>query len=161
MAGRTHRVKVKKAGDGYVVATGDRTQEVSLRRISDRSLQLVTGREVFAFHTVTDGRARYVMMGGRTFRIEKGAGQGERVRKTLETFRPGLYELKSPMPGRVVRVLKGPGAYVERGGELVVLEAMKMENLVIAPTAIMVLEAFVRPGDLVEGGTPLLLFEVF
>ncbi|CAN0098787.1 unnamed protein product, partial [Ectocarpus fasciculatus] len=41
----------------------------------------------------------------------------------------------SPMPGRVVRVLAESGEDVEKGQELMILEAMKMEHTVPAPFA--------------------------
>jgi biotin carboxyl carrier protein len=43
--------------------------------------------------------------------------------------------LRAPMHGRVTRVLAAPGAGVEAGALLLVMEAMKMEHQVHAPFA--------------------------
>ena len=43
-----------------------------------------------------------------------------------------MNELKAPMPGLVLDVLVQPGAAVEKGDPLLVLEAMKMENVIKA-----------------------------
>jgi biotin carboxyl carrier protein len=59
------------------------------------------------------------------------------------------------MPGRVVRLLVAPGADVESGQGLVVVEAMKMENEVRAPRGGRVLEVTVREGQAVEAGALL------
>jgi glutaconyl-CoA/methylmalonyl-CoA decarboxylase subunit gamma len=63
--------------------------------------------------------------------------------------------LKSPMPGRVLKVLVGEGDAVERGTPLVVVEAMKMENELRAAAAAKVVKVFVTPGQTVEGGAKL------
>ena len=63
--------------------------------------------------------------------------------------------VKSPMPGRVVKVLVAPGQVVEIGQGLLVLEAMKMENEVRAKAAGTVAEIHVAAGATVEGGAKL------
>jgi biotin carboxyl carrier protein len=62
----------------------------------------------------------------------------------------------APMPGRIVRVLVSPGAQIEVGTPLIVIEAMKMENELRAGHAGTVAEIVVRPGDAVEGGAKLI-----
>jgi biotin carboxyl carrier protein len=64
--------------------------------------------------------------------------------------------VKSPMPGRVVKVLVAKGDSVAVGQGLVVLEAMKMENEVKARAAGTVLAVHVAAGDTVEGSAKLL-----
>jgi biotin carboxyl carrier protein len=59
--------------------------------------------------------------------------------------------VKSPMPGRVVRVLVARGEAVRAGQGLIVLEAMKMENEVCARTAGTIAEVHVVPGATVDG----------
>ncbi len=44
-----------------------------------------------------------------------------------------VVDVRSSMPGRVVRVAVAPGSSVRRGETLVVLEAMKMQNEIPAP----------------------------
>lgn len=58
--------------------------------------------------------------------------------------------VKTQMPGRVVRVLVEPGATVEKGTPLVVVEAMKMENEIKSPRDGVVSRIAVSEGDLVE-----------
>jgi biotin carboxyl carrier protein len=61
----------------------------------------------------------------------------------------------SPMPGKVVKVLIKEGDAVEPGRPLVVVEAMKMENELVAEKAGTVQKVYVQPGDAVEGGARL------
>jgi propionyl-CoA carboxylase alpha chain len=67
--------------------------------------------------------------------------------------------LVAPMPGAVVRVLVEPGATVEAGQPLVVLEAMKMEHTVAATSAGQVAEVKVKAGQQVEAGAVLVVVE--
>jgi biotin carboxyl carrier protein len=60
------------------------------------------------------------------------------------------------MPGRVVKLLVGPGDAVEKGTGVVVVEAMKMENELVAPVPGVIERVFVGAGDAVERGAPLL-----
>jgi biotin carboxyl carrier protein len=64
--------------------------------------------------------------------------------------------IKSPMPGRVVKVLVAKGDSVGVGQGLLVLEAMKMENEVRARIAGTVADVHVAAGATVEGGARLL-----
>jgi 3-methylcrotonyl-CoA carboxylase alpha subunit len=67
--------------------------------------------------------------------------------------------LRSPMPGLVLDVRTQPGAVVEAGTVLVVLEAMKMEHSLGAPWAGTVSSVAVKPGDRVEEGVELVVLE--
>jgi pyruvate carboxylase subunit B len=59
------------------------------------------------------------------------------------------------MPGLVLRVNVEVGQHVAEGAGLMVLEAMKMENEIRAPTAGEVTTIHVGPGEAVEKGVTL------
>jgi biotin carboxyl carrier protein len=63
--------------------------------------------------------------------------------------------LTSPMPGKVVKVLVKEGDEVSEGTPLVVVEAMKMENELVAPRSGVVQKVYVQAGGAVEGGAQL------
>lgn len=64
-------------------------------------------------------------------------------------------EVTAQMPGRVVRVLLGPGDACSEGEPIVVLEAMKMEMEVTAPVTGTIASIEVNPGDQVATGDVL------
>lgn len=87
--------------------------------------------------------------------------ESDRMRTALAAKRPaggagGDQIVKSPMPGRVLKVLVSEGDEVERGTPLVVVEAMKMENELRASGPGKVIKVFASPGQTVEGGAKLL-----
>ena len=71
----------------------------------------------------------------------------------------GSGEVRTPMQGTVVKVLVAVGDTVEAGQPVVVLEAMKMENNLLAGCSGTVGEIRVAAGDLVGGGDLVVLIE--
>ena len=71
----------------------------------------------------------------------------------------GPAAVKSPMPGRVVKVLVRAGERVSAGHAVVVVEAMKMENELRAPRAGTVREIRCAEGAAVEAGQDLVVVE--
>lgn len=71
----------------------------------------------------------------------------------------GVAEIVAPMPGKVVRVHVEPGASVEKGDGVVVVEAMKMQNEMKAPRSGLVVSVNVQPGDTVNAGDVLAVLE--
>lgn len=69
-----------------------------------------------------------------------------------------LGDLKSPMPGMVLKVLVNEGDEVKKGDSLLVLEAMKMENMLKAQGNGLVKSIKVQPGNAVEKGALLIQF---
>lgn len=67
----------------------------------------------------------------------------------------GSETIESPMPGTIVGVNVTNGQSVKKGETLVVLEAMKMENEIMAPRDAEVAAVLVTKGDSVQSGTPL------
>ncbi|MFY0675559.1 MAG: acetyl-CoA carboxylase biotin carboxyl carrier protein subunit [Bacteroidia bacterium] len=68
-------------------------------------------------------------------------------------------DLKAPMPGLVLEILATPGETVNKGDALLVLEAMKMENVIKAPSDAVVKEIKVEPKEAVEKNHVLITFE--
>lgn len=65
--------------------------------------------------------------------------------------------VKSPMPGNILKINVAPGQAVKEGDVLIVLEAMKMENDVVAPRDGTVAQIVVSKGAVVETGTTLVV----
>ena len=63
--------------------------------------------------------------------------------------------LTAPMDGALIQLNAQPGETVARGQVLAVIEAMKMEHVVLAPTSGQVLQVYAQPGATVREGQPL------
>jgi len=67
-------------------------------------------------------------------------------------------EIKAPMPGLVLKVFVTEGMEIKKGDNLFVLEAMKMENIIKAPSDVTVKTIKIKPGDKVEKNQVLMMF---
>ncbi len=122
------------------------------------------GRGVLTVHL--EGRVLDVVVDGRPPELDVFAS-GRRARVRVESERQraaaavksthgsGAKLITSPMPGKVVKVLVKKGDAVEAGAPLVVVEAMKMENELVAQQSGTVVDVFVQAGEAVEGGARL------
>ena len=68
-------------------------------------------------------------------------------------------DLKAPMPGLVISIMAEPGDSVKKGDGLMVLEAMKMENIIRAPADSIVKSIDIKKSDAVEKNQVLIKFE--
>ena len=65
--------------------------------------------------------------------------------------------VNAPMPGNILKVNVKAGDVVKSGTVLVVLEAMKMENEIMAPKDGTVTQVLVSKGSTVDTGAPLVV----
>ena len=67
--------------------------------------------------------------------------------------------VEAPMVGKILRVEKNVGDHVEEDEVVVVMEAMKMEIPVVAPSSGVLKEVKVSPGQAVEAEQVLAVIE--
>lgn len=65
--------------------------------------------------------------------------------------------VSAPMPGNILRIDVKQGDTVKEGQILVILEAMKMENEIVAPKDGTVAQVVISKGAVVDTGTPLIV----
>ncbi len=63
----------------------------------------------------------------------------------------------APMPGNILRIDVNQGDTVKEGQLLVILEAMKMENEIVAPKDGTVAQVVTSKGAVVDTGSPLVI----
>ena len=67
----------------------------------------------------------------------------------------GNNEVKSPMPGTILKVNVSAGQVVKKGDILMILEAMKMENEILSPCDGTIASLNVQVGSSIESGNVL------
>jgi 3-methylcrotonyl-CoA carboxylase alpha subunit len=112
------------------------------------------GDRVETFHCVRDQDVIHLFWRGAVYRIETDDGGG---RAAHHRQVPGA--LEAPMPGRVIAVRVAAGQAVAKGQELLVIEAMKMENALRAPREGTVKAVAARVGVMVSPGVVLVELE--
>lgn len=126
-----------------------------------------------AFSLVRNGRSHRVLVlkedrENGTVRLRIGAHtytvqlQDDRTRLMqtlgLDKAATKVKEMKAPMPGMVLNILVKPGDAVKKNDPILVLEAMKMENMLKAPGDATIASIHAEKGKAVEKGQLLVSF---
>jgi biotin carboxyl carrier protein len=122
---------------------------------ADEFLLFVDGR-VYDVIVTPNSNAFSVCINGKNIHISKksalqliGAGGTPAARR----------EIKTSMPGRVIKRLVGENEPVQQGEAVLILEAMKMQNEIKAPQSGTVTHIGPKEGQSVEAGTLLFVIE--
>jgi biotin carboxyl carrier protein len=157
----SHEVGVERSTEGFLVTVDGRRRTVDLIRLDGAvaSLRYTDDGRSFqvAYQQGNDGQWR-VAVGEREFDFAV-LTPVEAFDEAAATEGRGPSRVSAPIPGKVVAVAVEPGDEVTAGQALVVLEAMKMENELVAEQPGRVVEVHVEPGDTVEAGAVLVELE--
>ncbi|HEU4409345.1 MAG TPA: biotin/lipoyl-containing protein [Polyangiaceae bacterium] len=144
------------AGAAPKVTLGGKPVDLDVLPLGDSLLMRIDGKVVDL--TVEGAPPELGLVAGGTrlyVRVESERMRAAQAAKRKGGGAGGEQVLKSPMPGRVLKVLVSEGDEVDRGTPLVVVEAMKMENELRAAGPAKVVKVLVKPGQTVEGGAKL------
>lgn len=156
-AAETFTVEYTQTGDGCTAAVNGHPLQARLLSMREGALTLLIDGKPLSFHLAHDGSRALVAVEGQVYEFTQGQEQQGRARQR-ETR--GLDpDVRSPMPGKILHVPVEVGMTVETGQPLVVLEAMKMENTLVAEGNARITKIHVAPGDLVDLGQLLIELE--
>jgi len=126
----------------YVVTMNGKRYEVEVERMS-------------AFHMLT----REEIASGVSTPVQPVAAPAPKAAAPAPAAAPsgaaGSITVESPMPGKILSVEKKVGDSVEAGQTIMILEAMKMENEIVAPEAGTIASINVSVNQSVEAGEGL------
>jgi acetyl-CoA/propionyl-CoA carboxylase, biotin carboxylase, biotin carboxyl carrier protein len=129
--------------DELVVASMDGVDEIPVSlMVSDNDCWLDVGAERHRAWFAFDGATTWVCVNGETWAMK------EEVVRRSRAAAASSNDIRSPMPGTVLAVRVGQGDVVTSGQALVIVSAMKMEHVLVAPQAGTV-DILVREGDAV------------
>jgi 3-methylcrotonyl-CoA carboxylase alpha subunit len=111
------------------------------------------GDRAETFHCVRDGDLIHLFWHGMAYRLDQEGASSRAAHRAVSGA------LEAPMPGRVIAVRIAPGQAVTKGQELLVVEAMKMENALRAPRDGVVKVVAARVGEMVGSGVVLVELE--
>lgn len=101
-------------------------------------------------YAVQHGGAYFVFAEGQQYRVNLAENSANRRSTTSNKS-----DLSAQMPGQVIALLVKEGESVSQGQALLILEAMKMETRITAPTAGTVRRVLVQAGEIVTQGQML------
>lgn len=134
-----------------IVARGEKVFEV---RHNNQQYRVLIHQIDEAGNTVTltiNGKKTTVSLRSRLARLLDDMG-------LADALIPKIDSVKAPMPGLVKSVSASIGQSVEKGDALMILEAMKMENVIKSPGPGTISEIHVSAGETVEKGALMIKF---
>jgi len=149
----SREVAVTPAASGFDVAVGLERFSLKIEPVASGEFVLVEGDRRETFYCVSDGDAAHIFWRGFAYRLT------EEKEGATRPSRAAGFGLEAPMPGKVIAVRVAPGQSVARGEELLVVEAMKLENALRAPRAGVVRAVAARVGEMVAPGLALVELE--
>jgi 3-methylcrotonyl-CoA carboxylase alpha subunit len=153
--GEPLEVEVDGTGDTRTLRIGGQRLDAVMVTLGAASGTLrIDGHPARFLYEKSGGKLR-VAVGGECFEFDL-SGESRAKRGAGAHGNP---ETRSPMPGKVLQVIAETGAAVSPGDPLLILEAMKMENVLAAEIAGTVKEVHVKPGDMVDPGKLLVVVE--
>lgn len=103
--------------------------------------------------TVEEGTTEGVVMSAPV--ATKVAAPAAPAKKAAPAGAAGAVKVNAPMPGKILGVKANANQVVKKGDVILILEAMKMENEVVAPQDGTIASINVAVGDAVEAGDVL------
>lgn len=151
---RLNLTQMKK--NAIQVSLGKKTYHVFAEFLNPDEILLNIDGKIHDIIINTSPTSYFVYVNGRCFHIEKKSafqilGQKDDKQQTID--------VKTSMPGRIVKVLLEKGEKVEEGQAVMILEAMKMQNEIKSPQEGIITQIGPKAGDSVETGTLLFIVE--
>jgi acetyl/propionyl-CoA carboxylase alpha subunit len=147
--GDVRTADVRPGADAVQVTVDGTAHAVQVEPVAPGTFVLREGDRRETFHCVRDGARIHLFWRGRVYVLE------EETESSRALQRHAAQGLEAPMPGRVIAVKVQPGQAVRRGDEILVVEAMKMENAIRAPHDGVVKSISAAVGDMVSPGLVL------
>jgi acetyl/propionyl-CoA carboxylase alpha subunit len=156
VAGEKVETAADRSATGWRVTVGESTYEIEVLP-SDLFAVTVDGRRSFAAGVKHKG-VFYIDLGRVQLELTESSdavagGSGGDLHKEKD-------KVYAPMPGRVVKIMVAVGDVVTERQQLVIVEAMKMENPVLAPSAGKVKAVHFAAGDQVDTESPIVELEI-
>ncbi len=148
---QVYKVNIEEDEDINIVEIDGEQKEIRFTKVDSNLYSVIIDNESLTIGIFKKGKKIQVFYKGDLFEIEAISD-----RDGSKAGGPGTgLEIMSPMPSRIVKILKEQGDKVEEEEPVVVVEAMKMESELKAPSTGKIKEIKVSEGDTVEEGTIL------
>jgi biotin carboxyl carrier protein len=137
--------------------------EVDSRQITEKQSHVIYNHRSYNLEIVEENRQDKtctVKVNGNTYEIKIEDSYDQLLKQLgMDTAKANkIRSVKAPMPGLVLNIMVNEGTAVTKGDSLLILEAMKMENMIKSPSDGIVKKISITKGDKVEKNDVLIEF---
>lgn len=159
IADELHSVEIIRDGDRVFAHIDDREYDLEASEVEPEVFLLKHYGSVNEVYVTRTGDAYTASINGKDIDIRLIDPKRLRGHGTGSDQADGRAEIRTQMPGKVVRLIANVGDPVEKGHGVLVVEAMKMQNELKSPKDGVVKEIRVKETDTVSAGDILAIIE--
>lgn len=159
---KKHSIEIKRDGEKVFAEIDGRKYELEVSEPEPDVYLLKNDGKIFEVSVSapkSPGEPFHTRMGEHEFDIRIIDPKRLRSSGVDHEHGDGLAEIRTAMPGKVVRIIAAAGTAVQKGDGVIVVEAMKMQNEMRTPKDGIVKEIRVTEGSTVNGGDVLAIIE--
>lgn len=156
-ADQEFRLKIREGVKNTIqVVMNGKTYDIFVDFFSSEEFLLKIDGRVYDVIVSPNSNSYVVCMNGKNIHIDKKSPLHLLGNKNSGSAKR---EVKTSMPGRVIKLLAKEGHEVLEGQAVLILEAMKMQNEIKSPQPGKISRIFPKTGDSVEAGSLLFIVE--
>jgi biotin carboxyl carrier protein len=139
-------------------------EKLDISRLDDANFHLLQNNKAFAvklLHANYDKKTMTLEVNGNSYSLKINDSYDQMVDKMglLVGNSPKVKDIKAPMPGLIMEVMVKKGQEISEGTPLIILSAMKMENILLAQADGVIKAINVKQEDTVEKGQIIIEIE--
>ncbi|MCF8373850.1 MAG: acetyl-CoA carboxylase biotin carboxylase subunit [Bacteroidales bacterium] len=159
---KEHTISIKKiTGKQYKFELNGTSYFALLKNIECQSIEIILNDFHYKAHIFYEKTGdTWLNLNGNIFSLKRKDILTEE--KILGSGTDGEFggTISSPMPGKVIKLSKEEDSNFKKGEVLLIVESMKMENNILAPFNGKLIAYKVKVGDMVDGSSQLVDFEI-
>jgi biotin carboxyl carrier protein len=159
---KKHEIILKQTGENVSAEIDGRVYKLEAQEVEPNVYLLKHENkiyQVFVSPNKNTNEPFQVNVGAKDFEIKLTDPKRMRHSASASESEGGAAEIKTAMPGKVVRVLVEQGAEIKQGDGVLIVEAMKMQNEMKAPKDGIIKEIRATEGETVSAGDILAVIE--
>ena len=159
IAGKTVTVSINKKDNNYEIDLDD--EQVLMEPVfsSSNFMSAISNGIFQKVYFASENGITYIFINGRQYRVEDLSRAEQKTVAKDHLLIEEASEICAPMPGKILKILVNEGDAVEVKQNLVIVEAMKMENTINSSINANVIKINFKEGDIVDTGQPIIELE--
>ncbi len=141
------------------------SEKIEIKQIKDSEYRIQSGAkhlQVFLIKSKSSMKTSFWWINGEKYIVNSETDLDQRLRKLGMNSgnEKKVNELCAPMPGLILSVKFSNGDKVKKGDTILILEAMKMENLIKSQITGVIKNIYVKEGETIEKNSLMVSFEI-
>lgn len=150
-----NKIDLEKKEDFFLVSDGENQYQANIEYICPNVISILVNGRSYSVYLAREKEKWYVFIEGHQFVVQEPSEE-KSFAEEEEKAGEEMLKIKSPMPGKVIKINVSENQEIRKNQTLAVVEAMKMENEVKSSIDGFVKKIFVSDGDPVDSENPMI-----